>query len=163
MASNKRAGYSSPFELGNYSNELALGGFGYSAPQTSPLAPTGVEDAAVATPGMFSGLSDFWKGDGFFGRNSLLGGTNEKGVTTKGWAPVALGLGQAIFGGIQGQNALKLANSQFKEQKRQFDLNYGAQRQAINTELEDRQRARVASNPGAYESVSSYLDKNRIQ
>lgn len=107
--------------------------------------------------GMFSSLSDL------FSKNSMFGGTDEKGVTTKGWAPLALGAGQAILGGIQGLQAQKLAQSQFKEGVRQFDLNYGAQRQSMNTQLEDRQRARVASNPGAYESVSSYLDKNRIK
>lgn len=116
----------------------------------------------AAGGGVFQGISDIWGGDGFFGRNSVLGGTDDRGVVTKGWAPVALGIGQAIMGGIQGQRTQKLAESQFKEGKRQFDLNYGAQRQGINTQLEDRQRARVASNPGAYQSVSEYMDKNRI-
>lgn len=105
-------------------------------------------------------------GGGLFGdlfsRSGMFGGTDDRGVVTKGWAPAALGIGQAIMGGIQGQRSQKLAESQFKEGKRQFDLNYGAQRQGINTQLEDRQRARVASNPGAYQSVSEYMDKNRI-
>lgn len=98
-----------------------------------------------------------------FNRQSLFGGTDEEtNVTTGGWAPVALGAGQAIFGALQGNKAMKLAENQFKESKRQFDLNFNAQRQSINTQLEDRQRARVASNPGAYESTDAYLNKNRV-
>lgn len=116
---------------------------------------------AASGGGMFSGLTDLL--GGIFNKQSAFGGTDAKGLTTKGWAPLALGAGQAILGGIQGLQAQKLAQNQFKESKRQFDLNYGAQRQSTNTQLEDRQRARVASNPGAYESVSSYLDKNRIK
>lgn len=119
--------------------------------------------AAGGGGSLLDSLSSTWKGDGFFGKNSVLGGVDEKGVKSMGWAPAALGIGQAIFSGLQGQKTQKLAQSQFKEGQRQFDLNYNAQRDTINTNLEDRQRARVASNPGAYQSVSEYLDKNRIK
>ena len=106
-------------------------------------------------------------GGGMFGdlfsRQSLFGGTDPNtGISTGGWAPLALGGGQAIFGALQGNKATKLAESQFKEGVRQFDLNFNAQRKTINTDLEDRQRARVASNSGAYESVSDYLKKNAV-
>lgn len=107
-----------------------------------------------AAPGMFGDL---------FSRQSMFGGTNPTtGVSTGGWAPIALGAGQALFGAMQGNKATKLAENQFKESVRQFDLNFNAQRKTINTELEDRQRARVASNPGAYESVPDYLKKNSV-
>lgn len=100
---------------------------------------------------------------GLFSRQSLFGGTDPTtGITTGGWAPVALGAGQAVFGALQGNKATKLAENQFKESVRQFDLNFNAQRKSINTELEDRQRARVASNSSAYESVDSYLKKNSV-
>ena len=106
-------------------------------------------------------------GGGMFGnmfsRQSLFGGTDQNtGVSTGGWAPVALGAGQAIFGALQGNKATKLAEDQFKEGKRQFDLNFNAQRQTINTQLEDRQRARNASNSTAYENTDDYLRKNRV-
>lgn len=98
-----------------------------------------------------------------FSRQSMFGGTNaDTGITTGGWAPVALGAGQAIFGAMQGNKAMGLAEKQFKESKRQFDLNFNAQRQSINTQLEDRQRARNASNATAYESTDEYLRKNRV-
>jgi hypothetical protein len=98
-----------------------------------------------------------------FSRQSLFGGTDQNtGISTGGWAPVALGAGQAIFGALQGNKATKLAEDQFKEGRRQFDLNFNAQRQTINSQLEDRQRARVASNPTAYENTDDYLRKNRV-
>ena len=49
------------------------------------------------------------------------------------------------------------------EGKRQFQINYGAQKTTINSALEDRQRARVASNSSAYQSVGDYMDKNGIR
>lgn len=98
-----------------------------------------------------------------FNRNSMFGGTDpETGAVTGGWVSPLASIGGAIFSGMQGQKQLKLAESQFKENKRQFDANFAAQRQTTNTQLEDRQRARVASNPGAYESVDSYLKRNSV-
>ena len=127
---------------------------------------TGVQAGAAAAAGGsgIGGLfANLFADDGLFSRNSLFGGTDTNtGIRTQGWAPIALGLGQAILGGIQGNRAQKLAEDQFKESKRQFNLNFDTQRKTINTQLEDRQRARVASNPGAYQDVDSYLKKNGV-
>lgn len=102
-------------------------------------------------------------GGGLFSRQSLFGGTDANtGISTGGWAPVALGAGQAIFGALQGNKAMNLAQDQFDESKRQFNLNFDAQKKTINTQLEDRQRARVASNATAYENTDDYLRKNRV-
>jgi hypothetical protein len=156
--------------LGNYGSSDVFANNGASGAQNvaSLYGATGGNsfgsDMGIATTagmqpaggGLFSGLGDLLSG--------AFNKTNPKtGVTQQGWAPLALGAGQAIFGAYQGMQAQKMAQQQFKEGKRQFDLNYGAQRQGINTELEDRQRARVAANPGAYQSVSEYMDKNRIK
>lgn len=108
-------------------------------------------------------LSSVGGQDSMFSGNSMFGGSQKNGTQSMGWAAPALGIGQAVMGGIMGNRQLGLAEDNFKEGKRQFNLNYGAQRQTTNTQLEDRQRARVASNPGAYESVDTYLDKNRIK
>lgn len=113
--------------------------------------------------GIMSGLSGLLGGlGGLFSQESLFGGVNPNGTQSMGWAMPVVGAGSAILGGINGSKQLKLAQGAQKEGKRQFDLNYEAQRKTTNTQLEDRQRARVASNPGAYESVSSYLEKNRV-
>jgi hypothetical protein len=62
-----------------------------------------------------------------------------------------------------GMQQYGLAKDTFNENKRQFGLNYDAQRKSTNSRLEDRQAARVASNPGAYQSISEYMKKNGIQ
>lgn len=131
-----------------------LGGWG--GPSVTTLG--GVDDGGgnAANAGIMGGLL------GLFNGSSAFGGVNKNGTQSMGWAMPALGIAQAGVGLFNGNKQLKLAENQFKEGKRQFDLNYGAQRTTVNSQLEDRQRARVASNPGAYESVGSYLDKNRI-
>lgn len=113
--------------------------------------------AANGGGGIMSGLGSLFSG------NSMFGGTNDNGTQSLGWAAPAIGIAQAVMGGINGNRQLGLYEDAQKESKRQFNLNYGAQRQTTNTQLEDRQRARVASNPSAYESVDSYLEKNRIR
>lgn len=64
-----------------------------------------------------------------------------------------------LYTGIQGARNSK---KQLSEMKRQFDLNYANQRKNYNTQLQDRQAARVAANPGAYQSVTQYMQKNGI-
>lgn len=159
MLGNMGSGDAVPFASDSASGPQNIASlFSGTGGQTPPVGTSGGNPN-----GLFQGLSDMWGGNGFFSKNSLLGGTDERGVTSKGWAPAALGIGQAIFGGMQGMKAQRLAEDQFKESKRQFDLNYGAQRDSLNTNLEDRQRARVAANPTAYASVSDYMNKNRIK
>lgn len=131
-------------------------GFGTMAGLTA--SPDYVPTASASTGGFLGGLGDL------FSKNSFLGGTNPNGTQSMGWAMPAVGIAQAIMGGINGMKQTSLAEDNLKEGKRQFQLNYDAQKQSTNTQLEDRQRARVASNPGGgYESVSTYLDKNKIR
>lgn len=167
-----QGGYQSPqlsaMMLGNLGGSGAMSAWGSDqgsgAQNIASLFQAGQPSGGQGGGGILDSISKGWGGDGFFGKNSVLGGMDtQTGIKSQGWAPLALGIGQAIYGGIQGQRTQKLAENQFKEGKRQFALNYGAQRDTINTNMEDRQRARVASNPGAYQSVSEYMDKNRIK
>lgn len=93
-------------------------------------------------------------GGGFFS-NFLEGGQNSPLMTGLG---AAQGLANLYFGF---QN-FKLAKDSFKESKRQFELNFGAQKKLTNSQLADRQRARVAANPGAYQGVEEYMNQNGI-
>jgi hypothetical protein len=95
--------------------------------------------------------------------NGIIGSTDKNGMRTDGYGGLALnavtGLGQ-LYLGMQQYN---LAKETLANNKAQFERNFAAQRQNINTELEDRQRARVASNAGAYQSVGDYMNQNRIK
>lgn len=84
------------------------------------------------------------------------------GMTQQGWGMPALGAAQGIFNAYMGMKQYGLYKDQLAESKRQFGLNYSAQRQTTNAALEDRQIARVASNPTAYQSVGDYMAKNSI-
>lgn len=94
---------------------------------------------------------------------SLLGYTNQNGIQQQGWGGLALGLASALGNSYMGMMQYGLAKDALKQQQRQFDINFGAQRQLVNSQLEDRQRARVASNPEAYQSVDEYMNQNRIR
>ena len=80
-----------------------------------------------------------------------------------GWGGLALGGASGLASTIMGMKQYGLAKKSLAENKRQFQLNYDAQKQTTNTRLEDRQRARVASNAGAYQSVGDYMGTNGIR
>jgi hypothetical protein len=101
-------------------------------------------------------------GDGWFSRSGIFGGKDGEGNQTNGWGGMALGVAQGLGGAYMGMKQYGMAQDSLKENKRQFQMNYNAQKKTLNTQLDDRQRARVASNPGAYESVDSYMKKNGI-
>ena len=72
----------------------------------------------------------------------------------------------AITGGIgawQGMQQNKLIQKSMQQQAGQFREQMDLSKQNINRNLVDRQRARVASNPVAYESVDSYMKKYGVK
>jgi len=114
--------------------------------------PTGL---LSGTPGM---RPDMMSWDG------LLGYVDPKtGQKVSGWGGTAISLGQALGGMWNAKQQNDLAKDTLKTNKAQFAQNYAAQRQSINTQMQDRQAARVASNPGAYQSVGDYMNENRIR
>jgi hypothetical protein len=74
-----------------------------------------------------------------------------------------LQLASGALNAWMGMKNYGLAKKQFAENKNQYALNYDAQRTTTNAQLEDRQRARVASNAGAYQSVGEYMGQNGIK
>ena len=80
-----------------------------------------------------------------------------------GWGDLALNAAGGLTSAFLGMKQYGLAKQTLAENKRQFQLNYDAQKQTTNTRLEDRQRARVASNAGAYQSVGDYMAVNGIK
>lgn len=81
----------------------------------------------------------------------------------QGWGGLALGGVETFAKVFMGMQQYGLAKKQLAENQRQFDTNFAAQKGLTNSNLEDRQRARVASNAGAYESVGNYMNKNGVK
>ena len=88
---------------------------------------------------------------------------NNTGMKTNGWGSAALGLAQGLGSAYMGMKQYGLAKDQLALSKSAFEKNYAAQKATTNASMEDRQRARVAANPGAYQSVGDYMSKNAIQ
>lgn len=111
----------------------------------------------VTEPGTFSQFTDSLR------KNGVIGSTDTKtGMRTDGWGGLALSTAGGLFNAYMGMKQYGLAKKQLSFQKDAFERNYASQRTSLNTQLEDRQRARVASNAGAYQSVGDYMAKNRI-
>jgi len=94
---------------------------------------------------------------------SLTGYTDlSSGMKVNGWGGQALGLLQGLGSAYMGLQQYGLAKDQLQFSKDAFNKNYAAQAKMTNASLLDRQRARVASNPGAYQSVGDYMAQNAI-
>ncbi len=111
---------------------------------------------ATAQPGLLDQITSF------FGKTPLATTTGANGMKTQGLFDMGLGAAQGLLGAYLGFQNMGIAKDTLAQNKRQFDLNFGAQQKTTNAALEDRQRARVASNPGAYASVNDYMAKNGI-
>lgn len=145
------SGLSASSLLQQTSQPLSFGGG-----DTSSYFPNTGFGTVGAAPSFMDSLTASLKSSG------VLGSTDANGIRTDGWGGLALGTAQGLLNAYMGMQQYGLAKDQLAFQKNAFAKNYAAQRDSINTEMEDRQRARVASNANAYESVSSYMDKNRI-
>lgn len=171
------ADYLSSMNWGPQSNPLTV-----SAPSVGQITPwstspyTGGPDymKSLQSPELggidfaSSGNGTMGGGGGWFdsmkswGQDSGFLGKTENGVTTQGWGGTALGIAQGLGNAWMGMKQYGLAKDQLAQSKKQFEMNYAAQQKTTNSALEDRQRARVASNPGAYQSVGDYMKKNGI-
>jgi len=121
----------------------------YNAPLTSG---TPQQTSGGIFGNLYAGIKNAWNG----------GGTDVNGNQTMNQFSQGLNAVTGLTSAWFGLEKLKQSKKSFSESRKQFALNYGAQKQEYNTRLEDRQAARYASNPNHFESVSSYMDKNRI-
>lgn len=137
----------------------SMGGLGFQANGASIATPglTGGIGNGTQPGGMFSGIGQWMRDSGF------LGSRDANGVQTQGWGGLALGGAQALGSLYMGMKQYGLAKETLANNKAQFERNFAAQRQTTNAALEDRQRARVASNPGAYQSVGDYMNQNEVR
>lgn len=79
-----------------------------------------------------------------------------------GMGGMMMGLGKIGLQAYLGHQQLGIAKKQLAENKLQYRTNFNNQAQVLNTQMEDRQRARVASNSTGYQSVSDYMSKNKV-
>ena len=93
---------------------------------------------------------------------SMLFGNPDEG-TSGNLAPAVSAL-TGLAGSYLGMKQYGLAKKTFRESKRQFQLNFDAQKQDYNTKLKDRQRARInnAGTESRYKSIGEYMNKNGI-
>ena len=92
--------------------------------------------------------------------DSILGGNGDMSGLQMG----QLGLGgvTSLLNGYLGFQNLSLAKKQYQSQLDQFNKQWDANKRLTNASLADRQAARVASNPNAYQSVDDYMKKYGI-
>lgn len=115
--------------------------------QAMGVSPLGNSLNAAVAPTPPTG-PDWLSMEGAFGKN--------------GWAGTALGAASGLMQGFMGMQNYGLAKDQLNFQKDAFEKNLANQTKLTNNSLEDRQRARVASNAGAYQSVDDYMRQNRV-
>lgn len=119
---------------------------------------------SVAGPqGLLGGMLNWGRNQGaeggLFTADRFLGNP-ETGAP--GWGGLALGAAGGLASSYMGMKQYGMAKKQLGEARRQFDLNYNTQRQVLNTQMTDRQAARHASNPTAYQSPSEYMKENKV-
>ena len=110
----------------------------------------------VQSPSFMDSFNNWFDNSGFLAKKDA------NGITSGGWGTAGLGVAQGLGNLWLGMQQYGLAKDTLAANKEQFAMNYDAQKKTTNSALEDRQRARVASNAGAYQSVSDYMKKNGI-
>lgn len=123
--------------------------------QSPPLIPSFGQNLGQGNIG--ERIGDWARNSGFINTRDPI-----SGQMGHGWGGLALGAGQALMNALMGMRQYGLAKRQFEFQKNAWNQNMANQRKTVNTQLEDRQRARVAANPTAYQSVGEYMNQNRL-
>lgn len=79
------------------------------------------------------------------------------GKDNTGWLGPVAGAASNLMGAWSGLQANKLGRDQLSQNKREFDLNFANQASLVNTQLRDRQRARVSADPVGQQSVQDFM------
>ena len=93
------------------------------------------------------------------GGNNQSGGFGNWAANNSNLINAGVGLFTGGFSAFNGMKQNKLLERNMNMQATQFREQMDLSKQSLNRNMEDRQRARVASNPVAYEPVSEYMKK----
>ena len=133
---------------GNFSDSFNLNHVYENKIPTQSLVNNG------STPPVGGGWFDGWGDSEFWLGNSKTG--------AKGAAMPMLAAVGGLMNGWLGFEQLNLAKDQLKENKHQFALNFNNQASLANTNLRDRQQARIGAGSNA-QSVDSYMKENAVR
>jgi hypothetical protein len=142
------ANYALPVQAGGYSS------IGLQAPGMNTGSGLGIQGGLTTMPTGPAMATAPANPNGW----SWLGTRDQQGV-----AGLALGGASALGGLYLGMQQYNLAKDTLANNKAQFERNYAANKTTTNANLEDRQRARVASNAAAYQSVGDYMNQNGVK
>lgn len=119
--------------------------------------------------------SSSWFGDTFSGVDSTMkafgqkmqdwgvtGGKDANGNAFNGWGGLAFGAAQGIANWMGARDTYALQKKSVDASIANANENMRINKSRLNDDLESRQIARVASNPGAYQSVGDYMKVNRV-
>jgi hypothetical protein len=124
-----------------------------------------IDSIDASMPQLNFGKPSLWGGfKGFMGDGWLSTKDDKTGITTEGKLGASIGAFAGIANTYLGWQQYNLAKDQMNQNKKIFNLNFGAQAQSLNTQMEDRQRARVAMQGAKASggSVEDYMKKNAI-
>lgn len=124
---------------------------GFGSGGLGPLAGNAINNQA--NPGFGDTIGDA-AGGGIFGSGSVFG----KG----GAASIALGGIQSLGSLWNSFQQQKLAKKQFNFQKNAFETNLANQTQVYNTALEDRIRARFATEGKTEAAATTKIEENKL-
>ena len=137
------AGYMNQMDMQN--NLFSSGGVanagGFSLPGQTP---------GGGNAGFMGGMNNFLSG---------FAGSKE----APGWGGMAVGAATGLANAYMGMKQYGLAKETLANNKEQFQMNFEAKKGMANSQMEDRQRARVASNASAYQSPSDYMTKYGVK
>ena len=92
-----------------------------------------------------------------------VGGTTNWADNLSKWAPTGIDIFKNLAGLYMGMQQYGLMKDQLNLAKQTAERNYQAQKNTVNASFEDRQRARNAANPGAYQDTASYMAQYGIK
>lgn len=93
---------------------------------------------------------------------SLFGGKDKFGNETKSGLGTGLGVAKGLADTYLGFEQLGLAKDSLAFSKDAFSKQFENQRRSLNTQLRDRQKARLSADPTGHQSVEEYMKQSGL-